>query len=534
MKKLYILCFLSFFGVKVYGIHNLLINGSSSVTISTTDTFLITADFEQSGAVAKAILYYDINNNGILDTSDKWVAKFRFIDGNWADEDEMQNGVYSEKRAPLYMSGNFLLYAEDNGVSDTVAMQVLPAPSPYCIYGKVTEPANTPNLFVCIGDSLSLFGALSGLGDMGKYHCGDFTDSSGAYSISVPEKFSNDNFLIAVDILGITQNLIGQDSSIIISDTIQKDIAMQSITSDTDTTVLWGTVKNDLGNTVSEEVSLYVCVLGFGGKTGMVVSKTDANGAYRIRFSRFKNSGYYYFFMTDFGINKGFVDQFYPEYMSPCVFSKAGVNPSPSQINLKFKVYKTTNTISGNVYIQDSVSYEYVPLDNIQIDISTLDSSKCSGTYTKTYSDGHYTVYVSDSVSKYCVRITPEYIPPDGYKIIEGDTMIRIPGAINVDFHIGLDSIGVEEKPLSKSSFKAQPNPFTSEIVFEVSKEEYIEPMGIYNITGKKVCSLYPEGKNKVIRFIINDKEKRLPAGIYFYSLKAKNKTYKGKFIKLR
>ena len=95
--------------------------------------------------------------------------------------------------------------------------------------------------------------------------------------------------------------------------------------------------------------------------------------------------------------------------------------------------------------------------------------------------------------------------------------------------------MAVEEQPSPKASLSVKPNPFVSKIIFSlaVAYQDITEPLQIYDITGKMVMTLNPANNSGMGEFTLTDKDKRLPAGIYFYSLKAKDKTYEGKFVKL-
>lgn len=85
------LCLSLFSADRVYGIHNMKINGGNSATVTTADSFYISADFEAGSHTAKVTLYYDANRNGVLDAGENWILKCRLIDGNFDDTDETVN-----------------------------------------------------------------------------------------------------------------------------------------------------------------------------------------------------------------------------------------------------------------------------------------------------------------------------------------------------------------------------------------------------------------------------------------------------------
>ncbi len=78
------------------------------------------------------------------------------------------------------------------------------------------------------------------------------------------------------------------------------------------------------------------------------------------------------------------------------------------------------------------------------------------------------------------------------------------------------------------------PNPFTGKIVFELSYSgTALGDLVLYDIAGKQVTVIKAESTSGLHHFALSGKQK-LSSGIYFYSLKAADKTFKGKVIKLQ
>ena len=117
----------------------------------------------------------------------------------------------------------------------------------YTVSGTVTTPANTPNIFVCIGDTAN---------GIPKYNCGAFTNSSGAYSISFPKSLAGQTkLIIAMDILGgVTPNYISNpvQNITVTGDVSSENLAMQSALPDT--TAIYGTLTNDLNAPITGSV----------------------------------------------------------------------------------------------------------------------------------------------------------------------------------------------------------------------------------------------------------------------------------------
>ena len=89
MRKFCFIIVLFLFSFRVYGLKFQL---PPTATVTTTDTLHIYAMFS-GDSIAKSTIYYDINNNGQLDSNDSWIMKFKLIDGGFNDEYEVINGM---------------------------------------------------------------------------------------------------------------------------------------------------------------------------------------------------------------------------------------------------------------------------------------------------------------------------------------------------------------------------------------------------------------------------------------------------------
>ncbi len=417
MKKCCFIIVLSFFTFRVYGIHDLLINGSSTPTITTASTLDITASFDGSNS-ANVTIYVDLNNNG-LDPSDPWIMKSKMIDGGFDDEDETINGVYHEIGDPFMFQGKIIFYAEDNGVSDTVIMTVNPATSSHSVSGKVTVPANKPHIFV---STIRIINIENGEFE---YGCGDFTDANGNYSISMPDECANQYWkVVALDIAEVVPFYSSNDvtnDSIYVLGTVTKNIEMcfASIV-----TRLTGELRDDLGSLITAPAQ----VMGIGSIDGFKRAKpgkTDGTGTYSI-FIKTASIGIC-FYMTQASI----AGQLYPDFMNPLHKQVMQFPPADSLITINFKAYRTTNFISGYVYKDGA------PYDKCHLDCSAVGYG---GTYAKTFSDGSYLMPVSDSASSYTITIAKESIP-EGYTI-SSLSQTASPGATDINSNF----VGVEEE----------------------------------------------------------------------------------------
>ncbi|MDD5530800.1 MAG: T9SS type A sorting domain-containing protein [bacterium] len=513
-KVLFSLIILPLSSFNTYAIHNLKINNATSLEVTTTDTIHITGYVESNGASAKATLYYDANRNGVIDGSEQWVLKFTLIDGNFDDADETKNGAIDITRKTFTITGNFVLYVEDSGISDSVAIQVKPpVSSSYSISGMVTTPANTPNIFVGIIDSVYDEQVLYGT----------FTDSSGAYSIVLPDVFKDSMITIsAMDMLGIVgHNYISNNQNDpmahfqITGTTIGKNLALTLLSNDT--TFVSGTIKDDAGNPLAAPFQIIGGAAG-ASNTFCLYTKTNSSGYYNYIIKK-QNPAFY---LTGADVQ----EQFYPQYLNP-LYKKAVFAIGPITITNNITVYRATDSICGFVYKNGT------PYKGAQINIEVVYPSSISGgTYTKTYSDGHYTAYVSNTFITYSVKVASKSVP-DSFEVLEGDTMKAGPGAQGIDFHL-YSKITLEEKNNSSTCpIIIQPNPFVNNLKFELPDQKRAENLYIYDITGAQAAELIPEYSSKGASFSLYTNSKKMPAGVYFYSLKTPNRTYEGKLIKV-
>ncbi len=87
--------------------------------------------------------------------------------------------------------------------------------------------------------------------------------------------------------------------------------------------------------------------------------------------------------------------------------------------------------------------------------------------------------------------------------------------------------------------YQNYPNPFNpnTTISFDLKSEHHIE-LCIYNIKGQKVKTLINEkmqtGKHQIKWDGLNDSNKAIVSGIYFYNIKTGNQTFSKKMLMLK
>ncbi|MBI4722724.1 MAG: T9SS type A sorting domain-containing protein [Candidatus Stahlbacteria bacterium] len=511
MKRFYVGIILILFAANSYGVHNMLINGSTSANISADASFELTFTFDGSPN-AKGTFYLDANGNNQLDASDPWIVKRRLIDGNFNDEDETTNGQYRELCEAFKFSGNLLFYAEDNGVSDTVVLTVDSIASNYSIAGNVNLPASRSRLLVCV---IKIIDAMN-MDFVIEY--GNFTDNSGNYYIGLPSSYNGkwinmvvlDPAIVAPDYASNEPDI----DSVLITGHNSKTLAMRSVVPDS--TTLWGTLKDDANSPITDPTSITAYAYFYGTTDPIWVKlwKTDANGAYRIPLKKasFVTAWAYGVAVTSIA------DQFYGSYMNPIIPSANGNLNSPAQINLELKAYRPNATITGHVNKAGS-NYDKCRL--------WTDADGIGDNFTYTYSNGNYTMPVYSGASQWYIGVHRTSIPEGFASTPLRDTVG--PGATGVNFSI---TSGAEE---GANEFKAfttiYPNPFTSNIVFTLSGLKDVGNLMIYDIAGNCVSEIEPTTRDNNIQFILSE---GLSTGVYFYSLTAGDRIFKGKLVKLQ
>lgn len=507
MRGFYFIVGLVIFVDNSYGVHDLLINNSTSATVGATDLFEITCKFEQPGAKARGIIYLDTDGNGHLDTDDPWFYKIKLIDGSFDDEDETADARYRQIYGPFRFSGKFILLAEDNGVADTVSLTVTTISSAHSISGKITTPENQPNILVCLLDIITR-----------EFKYGSFTDNTGAYFFCVPNEDADRWWnLVAMDpavLLPYYGSNCPYLDSIYVSGAVNKDLAMNSCLSDS--SVVYGVLRDNTDAPITE--STIIDGRGFIEQVGYYLRpvKTDNNGAFRIYFPRvgiFRVYGY--------SVSATMSMPFYSEFMNTPTEEISGFGPSPAFINLDLTAYRIDTIISGRVYKEGN------PYDGCEL---SCGAPGIGGTYTRTYSDGQYKMPVAKAGTQYTIKVEKNSIPP-GYTSSPPEITVA-PGDTGVNFT--LTSVGTEENTqpqLSTGKIDIYPNPCIYELVVKLYSQTEVSNLVLYDITGKCVAEITPQSCKDGAQFTLS---KALPSGIYFYSLKIGEKVRKGKIVKLR
>jgi hypothetical protein len=493
----------------VYGAHNLQITPTEFFA---NESFEVSFEFEQQGVEAIGKIYLDMNENGVLDEgTDKLLYILELQDGSCLDEDETSDGKYKEKFLPLLSSGKFILHVEDNNVSDAKAITVKSIESSYSVSGKVTTPANTKGIYVCLF-RITNYDPLQY-----EFSYGDFTDEGGNYKIGVTEKEANIQWNIAIMDIGEiasdywSNNL--QTDTITINGAKTKDVAMETGTS----IPVSGTIKSNTGGNLPHSPLLLLgaahATMGVIDNLRIRVARAGADGSYSVRLPPFGMVGIY------FSGTMAFLRQFYGKYMAPASKKKEFIMSPPSSVSIDLLAYEVNSKISGKVLINNQ------PYDGC---IVTAKAQNVGTSMGVTCKDGEYEVGVNNEVSTYTIRVDPRSIPEGA--VVNPQSKEASPGETGVDFTVGVEEESIEFEGLS---ITISTNPVKGEIVFTIPyRKSDVGELYLYDIAGNCVATIEGKAKGpKETEFKVN---RKMAVGVYFYSITIGKVRVQGKVIKIR
>jgi len=492
----------------VYGAHNLQVTPTEFFA---NESFEVSFEFEQEGAAAIGEIYLDINENGAVDKDvDKLLYILKLRDGSCLDEDETVDGKYKERFLPLLSSGKFVLKVEDNGVSEEKGIIVKSIESSYSVSGRVTEPANTKGIYVCLF-RITDYDPLQY-----EFSYGDFTDEQGNYKIGVTENEINTQWHIAImDIVNIapshwSNNL--QTDTITINGAEVKDIAMATGSS----IPVSGTIKDNNGGNLPHS-PLILLGAGHANISGVIdnlrikVVRANDNGEYSAQLPPFGMVGVY------FAGTIAFLRQFYGEYMVPASKREEFVSTPPPSVSINLTSYQVDSNISGKVLINGQ------PYDGCIVTAKAQDVGTSMGVTCK---NGEYKIGVSSVPSTYTVRVDPRSVPQGAQ--VSPESKEAAPGATEVDFAVGVEE-SIEFEGLS---VVVSTNPVKGEIIFKVPyRKNEVGKLHLYDIAGNCVAKIEGKARGEATEFKINEK---MAIGVYFYSITIGKVRVQGKVVKMR
>ncbi|TES90503.1 MAG: T9SS type A sorting domain-containing protein [Candidatus Cloacimonadota bacterium] len=497
--------------VALFGFHGFTANGDSVITLYVNEPIVLSGYFD-SDTHAIGTIYLDLNNNGVIDPTDQMMMWGSFYDGSWMDVDEIVNGFYTESdsEGPPF-SFDVIYQVEDTGGSDQIIGHFLPLSTGYSISGQITYPSNAEGLLIMATPS-----------SPGEFMLGDFTDSGGNYFIGIPDSLINQYwYVFAMDIASAFPDYLGplMQDSVYVTGAQTVDLALI----DSDLSCIRGRLQDDLGAALPDDIAIEIMGAWFDGVNFVMATNSIRTVGGNGNYAGLLNYG-----VVNFWTIGTMLDELYPLYLSPPSIDTTFSAPQETLL-IDITAYRADSDIRGIVYLDD------VPVDYIEIDgVCPLGSN-----YTKSYSDGHYGLFVSSVPDSYDVFVSPDDIPVGGY--VAEDTQTVVPGASGVDFHIYTTGIAEHLKPTNPvvKLLPNNPNPFNNKttIVFETNSKTEGE-LSIYDITGKLVKTLergeFKKGINRFVWDGRDDNKRLVSSGVYFYKLQTERIAESQKLIYIR
>jgi len=401
-----------------FGAHNLLVNGTQDAVLYYGDTVIVSLSTESPGAEVKFSLYADINDNGAPDYGEPCFFAIRTLDGSPFDEDETTNGYIETELSSTpengYISGNFVLKAEDNGVSDYASIHFMPITSSLSISGLVSNPMQG-------GISIFVARDTSDTGIVLSDFFGTYTSSDGNFFIGVPDEFYGDTFyFFPTDIAGLLLDYVSPElpaDTFVMTGPISGVVV--SFTS-TDGTQISGNLIDNYGNQLPDTVRISFIGAAFTLFDTSVYAATKWSniGSYSRELK--SEWGSIWMVMED-------IFPLYPHYLAPPEGEVFIVGSGSATYDIVS--YLADTTVSGHVYLNGE------PADEVIVKTKGYkDGDEIGSTFTLSYSDGHYLLQVSQDVDSYHVYLDESSLPP--FSEVEEGTLTVYPGATGVDFHV--------------------------------------------------------------------------------------------------
>ncbi|MBN2460281.1 MAG: carboxypeptidase regulatory-like domain-containing protein [Candidatus Cloacimonetes bacterium] len=365
---------------------DIMVNGEDNIVIMEGEIIIVTLYFSDGYSNASALMWADMNFNGLLDEDIDFLVEEHEISDNSGDDEDPAPGVYQEtiSEGPNSIANvSMILSAEDGGGFDYAHVYVDQITSAYSISGTVS-PSFSHIMVMAINDQ-------------GEW--GVMTNPDGTYQNFVPQEGTY--ILLSLDTIGVTGGMYTPD--------FYMDVYVDGHLTGYDFTYIepaaWveGTVLDDSYNPM-EDYGIHLSQQNMQNHT-----QTDSEGYYNMG----AGEGWGYISMDE--------DYLYPDYLIPHE-QLVYINNGETAV-ADFTVYQTDSTIEGTVYLDDIPAPGFlVNCDNI-IGFTTSESDE----------NGGYVLHVSsagDLVGGYQVAIWD--VPPFTYllefyeNVMSGETGVDL------------------------------------------------------------------------------------------------------------
>ncbi len=495
--------------------HDLTLNGQPAVTVTRGDPVLVSGFFAAPGDTAVMRIYYDLNNNGTLDADDPLLDRSFLWDGSWADLDETANGQYQDTlKTEGIPQGTYFLQATDPGGAAQATLTVVESQTGIQVTGTVAVPPLTPGLLVFFfpADSGQTLPPFSG-----------FTNHLGTFSLWVPPEYEGTHWIpwvfdMLVQAPGFVSPLDFEDTVTITAPVTTVNLSLQP----SDGTEIQGTLQDDAGDPLPIDS---VTVFTFGMYTNFV------DTSYALATARVLGGSFTLQVMGPFGfyqVASLSYDPYVPRYLAP---GEQLVILTGGSVQTTLTAYRTNATITGHVYFNDDE-----PADGIHLlGYGNIPGNPFAAghTYTGTYSDGHYEMWVSSSLAEYQVSVDESTVP-DSFYVAEG-TQIVAPGATGVDFHLYPMAVAESPAPRPSLTLSGLPGVVRRRLAFTLETPRDLDlRVDLYNAAGRRVARLGTVHLTPGTHALSYDLPASLPSGTYLLVLQGPHRILRThRFVKV-
>lgn len=432
--------------IPVSGADNFLINGQKNATVAVYDSFTVSFDFGAGDTLAHVMLWLDVNHNGLVDSLVDMMgyssehSNEPLIDGGPEDMDFQRDGSFLLTIDDFWniadMEYIFVVY--DNGGSDMANLMVEQIQSSFSISGKVEQPPNQAFLFIearpnymypaeeSAGienrvlesakkiNELPMRSILSKTSEDPEYDSyAAVTDSTGAYTIYVPDDMAKDWEVSAFDFWNLIPGYVPPEPETVWVDGMITEVNFSFSMA---RAMVEGRVLDNMGQVPMDDGGhlLNFSVGARNNQTGMWINAQVDSGYYRI----FLTEG-------DFDI---IVYNVMPFYLRPYE-QWVSVGSSDTLRNIDFTLYPVDEQITGRVTEFGTNPVQY-------IEVVGYDNGYGMGySVAQTDMDGNYSLPVSSQVPTWNLQLRMDYYPPD-MMVEGGNSRQAAPGDQHVDFNI--------------------------------------------------------------------------------------------------
>ena len=476
---------------------NLQVNGvSSNFTLASGDVFGWVFDIPV-GSTTTAEIYYDVNQNGIIDAGDALYAQFSIIDGQGSndgpgDGDGLVNGIITLSPDKIGLApGKYILKFTEGGSSAIIAGTITPMVSPaYSISGKVTVPAglSASNFIIEMkrnGGSPNFWDAI--------------TDVNGNYTIQMNSDTAGNPWQIGVMTDPYPAYPVNPSQLNITINRNLTDINFTVVKPDVE---INGTVRDDNGSLIPNEDVEFLRMNG-GGVEYQISTRSGSNGEF-------------YFGLTANNLlsNRTYIVWAGNNGLTNTTTNRMAALWSIPTINIGDNITNTITEYYTNSQISGRVVYNGNPI-GYQVTVVAMDLGTVVQSNVQTDNQGYFTIPVSNKFSTYGIMLN------NG----QGNHVNAAPGDNNVILDLGANGVKGENNgiPTTYSLNQNYPNPFnpSTTISFGIPERANVN-LTVFNQLGQEVAVLVNEEMNPGMHSV-NFKAANLSSGIYFYKLSAGN-----------